>query len=207
MNRQCRAILRGRCCVLRGQLLHSGHGLVEVLVALAVLAIGALGASATLLAARRAAHHAMLMSEAVQLATRAGEAMRANGGFHGVADAANPYLQLDYDAVADGPPAAPTDCSNDPCDQAALAEADLAGLRRALFDHYPPARIKICRDGAPWDGAAMRWDCDGAAAAPVFVKIGWRERLDAHAGRASPASGVPLLLAIPVADASTGTAP
>ena len=157
MNRQGRAILRGRCCVLRGQLLHGGHGhgLVEVLVALAVLAIGALGASATLLAARRAAHHAMLMSEAVQLATQGRPKPCAPmAASTAVADAANPYLQLDYDAVADGPPAAPADCSNDPCDQAGLAEADLAGLRRALFDHYPPARIKICRDGAPWDGAA-----------------------------------------------------
>ena len=201
------AILREGCCVRRWPPRHRGHSLVEVLVALAVLAIGALGASATLLAARRAAHHAMLMSEAVQLAARAGEAMRTNGGYHIVTDAANPYLQLDYDAVADGPPAAPPDCSDDPCDQAGLAAADLASLRRALFDHYPLARIKICRDGAPWDGTAMRWDCDGAATAPVFVKIGWRERLDERDDRVSPASGAPLLLAIPVADGSTGTAP
>jgi len=207
MSGQGQAILHSGCGMRRHGPRRQGHSLVEVLVALAVLAIGALGASATLLAARRAAHHAMLMSEAVQLATRAAEAMRANGGYRVVADAANPYLQLDYDAVADGPPAAPADCSNDPCDQAGLAEADLASLRRALFDHYPPARIKICRDGAPWDGTAMRWDCDGAATAPVFVKIGWRERLAADASRSSPASGAPLLLAIPVADASTGTAP
>jgi type IV pilus assembly protein PilV len=174
-----------------------GFTLIEVLVALLVLAVGALGAGATVLAARRAGQQASLASGAVELAALAGDAMRANAPAMGVADAYNPYLQLDYDAHADGPPAAVADCSASTCDSAALAAADLAALRRSVFQHYPLGRIKICRDSAWWDrlGLVMRWDCNGASGAPVVVKIGWQHRL-AQAGEV--AGGAPALVILPV---------
>ena len=191
------------CCRCATRQRTAGHTLVEALVALLVLAIGAMGAGSMLLKSRRMVHQSSLHSSAVQLAARAGENMRANAPFMAGADSANPYLQLDYDALADGEPAAASDCSGDVCDSAALAEADLAALRRALFEHFPPGRVKICRDGASWDAGAadLRWACDGAAAAPVVVKIGWRGRL-ADAGAA--ATGAPVLVAMPVLAARAG---
>lgn len=182
---------------------NGGHTLVEALVALLLLAIGAMGAGALLLKSRRVVHQSSLHSSAVQLAARAGENMRANAPAMMGADGANPYLQLDYDALADGEPAAASDCSAQVCDSAALAQADLAALRRALFEHFPPGRVKICRDSAAWDAGAaqLRWACDGAAAAPVLVKIGWRGRL-ADAGAA--ATGAPVLVALPVLAARAG---
>lgn len=184
----------------------SGNTLIEVLVALAVLAIGALGASSLLLKSSRAAHHSSLLSAAVQLAARAGESMHANALAMAAVDAANPYLQLDYDALADGEPPPAPGCSEDACDSAALAQADVAALRRALFEGYPPGRVKICRDGAAWDAGAadLRWDCDGAAGAPVVVKIGWRATIT---NGAAPASGAPLLVALPVLASRAGGAP
>lgn len=179
-----------------------GFTLIEVLVALVLLAAAALGAGATVLAANRAGRQSSLMSAAVQLAAKAADSMRANRAVAGGADAANPYLQLDYDALADGAPAAAdNDCSGAACDGAALAAADLAGLRRNVFEHYPLGRIKICRDGASWDAAAsiMRWDCDGAGGAPVVVKLGWRERTTLGGeGDGAAAGGAAVMVALPL---------
>lgn len=185
---------------------HGGFSLIEVLVALLVLAVGALGAGAMVLQARRAAQQSVRLSAAVQLAARTGESMRANRAASAAADAANPYLQLDYDALADGPPALAGDCSGAACDSAALAAADLAALRLDLFTHFPLGRIKICRDSAWWHAgaAAMRWECNGVAAAPVVVKIGWRQR---HASGGEVAGGAPVLVALPLVLTSGGGIP
>ena len=174
-----------------------GFTLIEVLVALLVLAAGALGAGAMVLAAHRASQQSALSSAAAQLAARVGESMRANPGASGAADHVNPYLQLDYDALAEGAPADAGDCSAAVCDSAALAAADLSALRRTLYDAYPLGRIRICRDGQWWDQSAlaMRWECDGAGVAPVVVKIGWRQRLAAGGEAAGQA---PVMVALPV---------
>jgi type IV pilus assembly protein PilV len=184
----------------------NGFTLIEVLIALLVLAIGALGASSLILQARRAAQQSSLSSSAVHLAARAADAMRANANAIAAADASNPYLQLDYDALADGPPRPATDCSATACDSAALAEADLAFLRRTMFEHFPLGRIKICRDGAAFDNAAMtlRWQCDGASGVPAIIKIGWRQRV-ADGGAAAGAA--PVIIALPLALRTNGSAP
>lgn len=177
MNRQCTA---------------SGFTLIEVLIALLVLTLGALGANAAILHARRAGQQSSMMSAAVQLGARVGESMRANGP---AAFAA--YLQLDYDALADGPPPDAGDCSATACDSAALTAANLSLLRRQTHERFPLGRIKICRDSASFDAAAdsLRWQCDGAAAAPIVVKIGWRQRL-AQAGQ--PSGGAQVMVALPL---------
>lgn len=184
----------------------AGFTLIEVLVALLLLAVGALGAGAMALQARRAGQQSALLSAAVQLATTAGESMRANRPASTAADAANPYLQLDYDALADGPPAAANDCSVLLCDSAALAAADLAALRQALFERFSLGRIKICRDSAWWDSAAaaLRWECNGAAGAPLVVKIGWRQR---QAATGEVAGGAPVWVALPLVLGADGSAP
>lgn len=188
-----------------------GFTLIEALVALLVLAIGALGAGAMVLNARRAAQHATRLSAAVHLAARVGESMRANRAASALGDATNPYLQLDYDALADGPPEGGADCAAAVCDSAALAAADLAGLRRSVFDDYPLGRIKICRDGA-WSIHArqLTWDCDGSTAGPVVVKIGWRTRHAANhdiddSGQA--AGNATVLVSLPLALAGVASSP
>lgn len=175
-----------------------GYTLIEVLVSLLLLAVGALGAQALMLSAGAAAHHASVMSVAIQLAGTAADAMRANAALAAGADSANPYLQLDYDALADGPPAPATDCSASTCDGAALAAADLAALRLATFTRMPLGRIKICRDSASWDTASssLRWECNGAAGAPAVVKVGWRQQGRPQGGAAT---GAPVMLALPAA--------
>ena len=154
-----------------------GFTLVEVLVAMLVLALGAAGAARTQLVATRLRQQAALESEAVQLAASLGARMRVNAAQMALPDASNPYLRFDYDA-AGGDPAAPSvqcfggaDCS--PADMAAF---DLYEAARIVQGAFPGGRIAVCRDGGGWNAAlqSFEWRCTGGADAPVVVKLGWR---------------------------------
>lgn len=161
-----------------------GFTLIEVLVALFVLAVGVLGASAAQLAAQRTRQQAALGSEAALLAASLAARMQANARVSGLPEGANPYLALDYDAAADGPPAGAAACFGaGACDPLALAAFDLHETRRALHRGFPGGRIALCRDGAPWNAAhgRYRWECSGEAGAPLAIKIGWHGTGDAPA--------------------------
>ncbi|MEX5744132.1 type IV pilus modification protein PilV [Massilia sp. X63] len=158
-----------------------GFTLVEVLVALFVLAVGIVGAGATQLSAERTRQQSALMSEAAQLAAALGARMQVNPAVAGLPDGANPYLAFAYDA-AEGAPASDAHCFGSAgCSPSQLAEFDLHEIRQAVHAHFPRGRIAVCRDGAPWDGGARRyrWHCDGAAGALPVVKLGWQGTGDA----------------------------
>jgi type IV pilus assembly protein PilV len=166
-----------------------GFTLVEVLVALFVLAVGIAGASACQLAAARSHHQWALMANAVQLAGSLAERMRANPVVMAAADGANPYLQLRFDAAADPPPAPSAPCiGTADCDAAQLAAFDLADTVAQLRAGFPGGRIVVCRDATLWDAAraALAWDCAHAAGAPVVIKLGWRGNEPDVAGPAAP---------------------
>jgi type IV pilus assembly protein PilV len=157
--------------------LAGGFTLIEVLVAVLVLAIGILGASATQLAALRTRHQSRLMSDGVQLASALADSMRANLQAMGAADSVNPYLQLRYDAALDGaPPPAPPCLAGAGCSGFQLAEADLDQVRQALHAGFPGGRVAVCRDSQVWDAGrgALRWACGGGSGAPIVIKLGWR---------------------------------
>ena len=155
-----------------------GFTLVEVLVALLVLAIGVIGAAGTQLVARRTLHGSGLMANGVQLAGGLAERMRANAGL--AASGPNPYLQLRYDASDEGAPTPPgVLCfAGTSCTRTELAAFDAYEVSRALHDNFPGARIVVCRDAAVWDGGAdkLAWDCSDAPGAPIVIKVGWIER-------------------------------
>ena len=159
-----------------------GFTLIEVLVALFVLAIGVLGAGAAQLAAQRTRQQAALGSDAALLAASLAARMQANAHAAGLPDDANPYLALDYDAAADGPPAGGAACFGvGACDPLALAAFDLHETRVAVHRSFPGGRIAVCRDAAPWVEAhsRYRWECSGDATAPVAIKVGWHGAGDA----------------------------
>ena len=155
-----------------------GFTLIEVLVALLVLAIGILGASATQLAALRSGHQSRLMSDGVRLAGLLADSMRANIEPMAAADPDNPYLQLRYDAATDGAPASASQClAGAGCGAFQMAEADIDQVRQALHERFPGGRVAVCRDSGAWDAGrgALRWACDGASSgAPIVIKLGWR---------------------------------
>lgn len=156
--------------------LAGGFTLLEVLVAVFVLAVGVLGAAATQLAALRTRHQSSLMSNGVQLASSLADSMRANLETMRAADSANPYLQLDYDAAAGAPQAPALPCfAGAGCSASQLADAELYQLKDALHAGFPGGRVLVCRDSQVWDDArgALRWACGGGLA-PIVIKLGWR---------------------------------
>jgi len=176
----------------------AGFTMLEVLVAMLVLAVGLLGGGAMQLAALRARHESLLLSGAVQLASGMAERMRANAGeLDGV------YLTLDYDAHAQPAPPPPARlCWDGGCDRAQLAQADLHDARQHVHGALPGGRIRICRDAAVWHGDGLRWQCSGGAGAPVVVKIGWRGKrpdgqADAPAREFAPSVALALAGAAP----------
>lgn len=161
--------------------MHSGsHGssLVEVLVALLLLALGVLSSSVLHLASLRARHESALLSTAAQLAAGMAERMRTNSG---LPDAANPYLGLDYDASLDagnGDGGQSSCFGATACTGAQLAQFDIAEWKQQLRSALPGARLLICRDLQAWDTAAhgLHWTCSGGSGAPIVIKLGWRSR-------------------------------
>lgn len=164
-----------------------GYSLVEVLVAMFVLAVGVLGAAATQAVALRMRHDSDLMSAAVRLGTTLGERMRANPS------AASDYL-FEFDAAAGEQPSPPSvQCfTGVSCTSSQLAAFDIHEVSLALASAFPAGRIRVCRDAQPWNPSrkVLQWECAAAAGAPVVVKIGWRERW-AAAGDASARTDAP----------------
>lgn len=161
----------------------NGFTLIEVLVALFVLSVGVVGAVATQLKAQDTLHQSRLGSAATALAMSLAERMRANPVAMAAPDVANPYLQLDYDSASGAPVAPPYICyGNVACTPPALAAFDLFEVSRALYDGFPDARVRVCRDLAGWDASAglLSWDCEGGASAPIVIKVGWRHKAQAR---------------------------
>jgi type IV pilus assembly protein PilV len=155
----------------------AGFTLIEVLVALFVLSVGLLGAAAMQSRARVVASEARQHATATQLASSLAEAMRANRVAMAAADSANPYLGIDYDSAA-GAPGQPARSCYDQCNPQELALFDVYETERMVHDGFPHARIVVCRDASPWDGASasLVWSCDASSGAPIVIKIGWRGR-------------------------------
>ena len=154
-----------------------GFTLIEVLVAMFVLALGVAGAAGTQLSSARLRQQAALASEAVQLAASLGARMRVNSVQMGLPDASNSYLDFDYDAAEGEPGAPPVQCFNGAdCTPAQMAAFDLHEAARIVHGAFPGGRIVVCRDGGGWNAAlqSFEWTCSGGAGAPVVVKLGWR---------------------------------
>jgi type IV pilus assembly protein PilV len=159
-----------------------GFTLVEVLVALLVVALGIAGAAALQASTVRAAREAERLSSAARLAASLAERMRANPVSMALADAANPYLQFDYDSAAASPPAADPCYTDADCTPARLAAFDLAEIGQTVA-RLPGGRIRVCRDASAPAAGLPAWACDGQAGAPVVVKLGWREGVGAAVPR------------------------
>ena len=149
----------------------AGFSLIEVLVAVLVLAIGVLGTAAAQLAALQTRQDTSLMSSGVDVAASLAERMRGNR------QQVAAYLQYDYDALSGAPAGQGAACHGTAqCDSAQMAALDLAETSAAVHAGFPGGRIKVCRDAT--HGATLSWTCGGGANAPVVVKLGWRSKSD-----------------------------
>jgi len=170
-----------------------GFSLPEIMVSLLVLALGVIGSAALQMTALRTSRDATHRAIALELAADLGDRMRANHRAMALPDAANPYLGVDYRSTM--PPRAAGSCHGTAaaCDPARLAASDLSEWQARIRAALPPARAVVCRDAAPWAAEAgrLRWDCSGDAAAPVVVKIGWRQAAAVAADAGASADAAP----------------
>jgi type IV pilus assembly protein PilV len=155
----------------------AGFTLVEVLVALFVLAVGIAGASATQVLAQRCRHAAALDADGARLAAGLAQRMRANPVAMGAPDSANPYL-VGHDASLESAPPMSAPClGTENCSPLQMAQFDIDDTIEALHARFPGGRLLVCRDTTAWDTAAdaLSWHCDAAGGAPLMIKLGWRD--------------------------------
>ena len=181
----------------------AGFTLVEVMIAVLVLALGIVGGVSMQLAALRARHQSTLLAQASWLAVGMAERMRANPEQMGLPDGANLYLTLDYDVLAEpNPPMPPALCYGGDCDGAQLAAFDVYEMKALMRENLPAGRAVVCRDAGLWAGGKLRWACTGGPGAPLVIKVGWRgknpngtPRKD-EAGEYVPGVALPLALTV-----------
>ena len=182
----------------------AGFTLVEVLVAVLLLAVGLVGALAMQARAMRTRQESALLTEALQAAATLADRIRAN------AAQSSAYLGFEFDAAATARAPADPGCSEASCDPAALAQYELGVFRQQLQSTLPSARALTCRDAAAAPGGRLQWACSGEASAPIMIKIGWRGHADASAGTDAGASAAPETapaVALPVALFAPGRTP
>jgi type IV pilus assembly protein PilV len=178
-----------------------GFSLIEVLVSVFVLAFGVIGALGMQLTALKTARQSAFQSSALHLAAEMADHMRANVRFMQSAGSHNPYLQVDYDAGAPAPELALNCYSGGAdCDGRQLAQFDIDEWLNRLKTALPGARVRICRDAAPWSTTEQNfsWTCPSAetGAAPIVIKIGWRDGDERSAHEEVTSSAPRIVLAV-----------
>jgi len=161
-----------------------GFTLLEVLVAVLILAIGVVGMLGLQAASLQANRDVRQQSSAVRLATELGEMMRANKAVAIQATAGNnPYLLSNFTGTM---PSATVNCFTQICTSTQLAQSDIygwltriqgtaavTGVSSNVPGELPGARVVVCFDATPYDGGGLpQWECSNSGGM-VVVKIGW----------------------------------
>lgn len=154
----------------------AGYSLIEVLLAMAVLAIGAAGTSLLLLSSVQGTVRAEERSLVTLQASELAQLIHANPAVWG-------HLIQGGQAV--------TECSQDQaCTQSDWASQHLQQWQLDLQQSISAAQGIICRDSSPQDGNLEDLSCDGEGDA--VVKVVWQETSN------SPAQAGPHRLALPL---------
>lgn len=148
---------------------YAGFSLLEVLIALLVLATCAGALLALQLANLQGVRQSAARSRAVQIVTEIADWLRMD---------ATPA----FAAFSDVPGKPDVFCDRDTCTPAQMQAYGMYEWRRRIHDSLPNARLVVCRDAQPWDAVtrAWRWTCEAGdpRSAPVVIKLGWTERAD-----------------------------
>ena len=159
---------------------NKGFSLIEVLIAILVLALGIIGAAGLQLAAIRTSQQSSFQTMGVQLANELADKMRSNDTQMKLSDSANPFLQINYKSATDPTPTTSKLCytSTANCTASDIANADIYEWLIRVKNSLPGGRVLVCRDAAPYDSAkrALTWTCTPDSNAGLTVKIGWKSK-------------------------------
>jgi type IV pilus assembly protein PilV len=141
-----------------------GFTLIEVLIAMVILAVGLLGIAALQAVGLRTNHSALLRSQATLFAYDMADRMRANTqGF-----AAGNY---------NNPAATPvSSCETTAgCTPAQMATHDMSVWSTALSQTLPAGAGIVCRDSTPDDGASSTSPACSGSGPTYAIKIWWQD--------------------------------
>ena len=157
-----------------------GFSLIEILISIVILSFGMLGMVGLQAAAIQANRDARLQSVASFLARELAEMMRGNKQIALATGAANPYL-IDVANPAGATPMVPTTpaycfsvgtsaCAN----SLEVANAQMTDWLTRVDTELPGARVVVCVDAAPYNGAGIpQWGCTSGTLANTVIKVGW----------------------------------
>jgi len=178
-----------------------GFSMTEVLVSILLLSSGVVGMMGLQMASTRttqqSSYQTMALLLAAEIADTVGSMMADEVHSHAV----EPLFNLDYTSMPGTPPAPESSCHFLTCGTSEFAAFEINEWKTRLAANFPTARLRICRDGNPWNEAAQayKWDCSAESAdAPFVVKVGWKVK-NPDGSYAKEDSGFPPSVVIPVA--------
>lgn len=175
----------------------NGFTLIEVLVAITLLALGASGVAAMQLRSLRMTQQSGFQTTATQLAVTLADLMRTDPELARLPG--SPYLfSYQAGAMTNNTPSSLV-CMQHICDGATMATAEVQRWQQQLQQTLPRARAVVCRDSNPATANRLQWSCDHAANAAIVIKIGWSAREPVSTSAASVATEPSPHIAIAVA--------
>jgi type IV pilus assembly protein PilV len=140
-----------------------GFTLLEVLIAIVVLAFGLLGLAGLQMASLRNNHSAYLRSQATLLAYDMADRIRTN-----ILEARDPASGGTYNNGA----ATTNDCAANVCTTAQMTGYDFAQWNSALQTQLPMGAGTVCIDSTPNDGTSTAPACNGTGTV-YAIKVWW----------------------------------
>jgi type IV pilus assembly protein PilV len=144
----------------------AGFTLIEVLIAMLILALGAGGVISMQIHALRVARESAYQASAVAFAAELLELLRNTP----IAPTQSALTALTT------PAAAVVNCHQQVCDATAMTTFLINDWQQRLQQTLPQARAHLCHDHAG-NGEQLRWDCSNNAQDSLFIKIGWTSHL------------------------------
>ncbi|OWW22471.1 type IV pilus modification protein PilV [Noviherbaspirillum denitrificans] len=174
----------------------AGYSMTEVLVSILLLSTGVLGTAALQAAATRTTQQSAYQTTALQLAADVADTVQVMASDERYLHLAAAVFDIDFTSSPDERFAPSASCHFAMCAPAEFANAELDEWKTRLAANFPSARLRICHDDSPWEeaGHAHTWECSGAGAGPLVVKVGWKAKSPdgsyADEGRSFPPSVV-----------------
>ncbi|WP_420476358.1 type IV pilus modification protein PilV [Noviherbaspirillum sp. ST9] len=180
---------------------HAGFSMTEVLVSILLLSSGVVGVMGLQLASTRTTQQSSYQTMALLLAADIADTVGSMMSDERYAHAVEPLFDVDYTSSPGTSPATDGSCHFSRCGTSEFAAFEINEWKASLAANFPTARLRICRDGNPWNEAAhvYTWDCSsGIAGAPFVVKVGWKVK-NPDGSYSADGAGFPPSVVIPVA--------
>lgn len=146
-----------------------GFTLLEVLVAILILALGGVTTLWLQIASIKANTNAKNQATAMQLASDLAGLMRSNPTVASLNNSNNPYL-----ISASGEPSSISEGSglNTSASPQDIARQDIKNWYARVYSELPKAKVVVCFDTTPFSSDGVgNWECDNDGS--LYVKIGW----------------------------------